>query len=45
MEPFQAPPGFRWIFVAQFRHWRSGQIIRAADHGRKAFAFLVRAKR
>jgi hypothetical protein len=39
-----APPGFRWIFVKEFRHWRSGKIIRACDYGRTAFCFLVRAK-
>jgi hypothetical protein len=39
-----APPGYRWIFVTEFRHWRSGKIIRAADHGRKAFCLLVKVK-
>lgn len=24
-------------FVTEFRHWRSGEIIRAADYGLKAF--------
>lgn len=39
-----APPGFRWICVPQFKHWRSQKIIKASDYGRKAFCFLVRAK-
>lgn len=43
--PFTAPPGFMWIFVSEFVHWRSKKIIRARDHGKKAFAILVRAKR
>ena len=38
-----APPGFRWIFVRAFKHWRSGKMIYAADYGRTAFCFLVRA--
>lgn len=25
------------VFVTQFRHWRSGKLIRAADYGLKAF--------
>lgn len=41
--PKPAPPGFRWIFVKSFRHWRSGKIIRASDYGREAFCFLVRS--
>ena len=40
-----APPGFRWIFVTQYRHWRSGKIIRAVDYGREAFRFLVPTKK
>lgn len=39
-----APPGFRWVFVAQFRHWRSRKLIKASDYGKKAFRFLVRAR-
>ena len=39
-----APRGFRWIFVKQFKHWRSGKIVRASDHGKKAFRLLVREK-
>lgn len=36
------PKGFRWIFVKSFRHWRSGKIIHAEDHGLTSFCFLVR---
>jgi hypothetical protein len=37
-----APPGFHWVFVAWFRHWRSGKLIVAKDYGKEAFCFLVR---
>ena len=37
----KAPRGFRWIFFKQFKHWRSGKIVRAADHGKQAFRLLV----
>ena len=37
-----APKGFRWVCVAQFKHWRSKKIIRAVDYGHEAFCFLVR---
>jgi hypothetical protein len=43
--PFPAPPGMTWIFVAEFRHWKSGKIIRAVDKGKKAFCLLVRSKK
>lgn len=26
-------------FVTEFRHWRSGKLIRAFDYGKKAFVF------
>lgn len=39
-----APKGFRWVFVKQFKHWRSGKIIRAEDYGHEAFVFLARAR-
>ena len=39
-----APRGFRWVFVRQFIHWRSKKVVRAEDHGLKAFCFLVRAR-
>jgi len=31
-------------FVTQFRHWRSGKIIRARDYGLKAFPIRSRKK-
>jgi hypothetical protein len=37
-----APPGWRWIFIAEYRHWRSGKIMRAQDYGYQAWCFLVR---
>ncbi len=43
--PFEAPTGFRWVFCKSFRHWRSGKVLNAEDYGRKAWCFLVRAKR
>lgn len=39
------PPGYRWVCIPQFRHWRSGKLIVAADYGHEAFCFLVRVKR
>jgi hypothetical protein len=38
-----APPGYRWVFVPYFRHWRSGKLLYAADYGYEAWCFLVRA--
>lgn len=38
----EAPPGFRWVFTPRFKHWRSGEIIEAKDHGLDVFCFLVR---
>lgn len=29
--------GRRGRFIASFRHWRSGKIIRAKDYGKVAF--------
>lgn len=29
------------IFVKWFRHWETGQILRAEDYGKKAFAIPV----
>lgn len=40
-----APRGFRWIFVRQFRHAKTGKIIRASDYGHQAFRILVRMRR
>lgn len=34
------PPGFRWIFIKEFRHWRSKQMVRRKNGG--YFCFLVR---
>lgn len=31
-------------FVAQFKHWRSGKIIRAADYGYRGFPIGRRKK-
>ncbi len=28
-------------FIAWFRHWRSGKIIRAKDYGHKAFMIFL----
>lgn len=39
-----APSGFRWVFCSEFKHWRSGKILKASDYGRKAWCFLVRCK-
>jgi len=33
--------GRRVRFVAWFRHWRSGEIIRARDYGKRAFVFYL----
>jgi hypothetical protein len=38
----QKPQGRRQVFVAAFRHWRSGRMIYARDYGRKAFVFYVK---
>jgi len=37
-----APPGYRWVFCPRFKHWRSGKMIEAKDHGLDSFRFLVR---
>jgi hypothetical protein len=36
------PPGYRYVYVKQFRHWRSGKLIVASDYGHDAFRFTVR---
>jgi len=33
------------IFVKEFRHWRSGKIIRAVDYGYNAFPIPVAGKK
>lgn len=40
-----APPGFAWVCVASFTHWRSKKVLRAVDYGRKAFCFLIKKKK
>jgi hypothetical protein len=40
-----APAGYERVFVKQFRHWKTGKIIRACDHGKEAFSFLVKKVR
>lgn len=42
--PFPAPKGYRWLFVAQFVHAKSKKLIRACEHGKKAFCILVKTK-
>lgn len=47
-KPFEhrvAPAGYRWVFCPEFKHYRSGKILRAVDYGRTSWAFLVRARR
>ena len=36
------PNGYRRVFIKEFRHWRSGKMIRATDYGKEAFSFLVK---
>jgi hypothetical protein len=36
----KAPKGMQWVFCREFRHWRSGQMVRRKNG--KCFAFLVR---
>ncbi|MDE1154844.1 MAG: hypothetical protein PW735_03835 [Acidobacteriaceae bacterium] len=43
--PFPAPAGFKWVATAYFTHWRSKKIIRASEHGKQCFFFLVRMKK
>jgi hypothetical protein len=31
------PKDSKVVFVTQFKHWRSGKIIKAEDYGLKAF--------
>jgi len=39
--PFPAPPGMRWVFCTEYRHWKAKRILRAKDYNKKAWAFLV----
>lgn len=43
MSPFDAPPGFTWVFCKSFKHYRTGKDVFRKDG--KPFAFLVRRKR
>lgn len=43
--PFPAPPGFMWIFVPKFWHWRARRYIHASEKGKQAFCLLVRISR
>jgi len=36
------PPEFKRVFIKEFRHWRSGKMIRAQDYGKKVFSFLIK---
>lgn len=40
----QSPESLPVAFVTEFRHWRSGKMIRAADYGHKAFPIRRRKK-
>jgi len=40
--PFPARPGYRWIFVKSFIHYRTGR--RVFPKTASAFCFLVRKK-
>lgn len=41
--PFPAPPGFHWVCVPYFIHWRSKKRVYRKDGG--YFRFLVRDRR
>lgn len=34
-----------YVYVAWFRHWRSGKIIYASEHGLRAFRIPIRKRR
>jgi uncharacterized membrane protein len=38
-----AHPGYRWIAVKFFKHWRSKKLIIAENYGKECFWLLVRA--
>lgn len=38
--PFPAPPGYHWIFVKSFKHYRTGKTI--FPKTAECFCFLVR---
>jgi hypothetical protein len=39
-EQVPAPPGFRWVFVKHFKHYRSGKLVYPKKGD--CFRFLVR---
>ncbi len=42
--PFPPPPGWKWIFVARFYHWRAKKFLYAKDYNKDAFVLLVKSK-
>jgi len=43
MVPFEAPPGFAWVFCKSFRHYRTGKPVFRKNGG--YFRFLVRRRK
>jgi hypothetical protein len=43
--PYPAPPGYQWIYCAQYKHARSKKLMVAKEYGYSAWCFLVRKKR
>ena len=39
MAPYEAPPGFSWVFCKSFRHYRTGKQVYRKNGG--YFCFLV----
>jgi hypothetical protein len=39
-----APPGFRWLYVKSYRHYKTGKVMVATDYGYVAWRFLVRSR-
>ena len=39
----KAPPGWKWIFVKRYWHYRAKRYLYAENYGYEAWAFLVRA--
>jgi hypothetical protein len=33
------------VFVTEYRHWRTGKLMKASDYGLKAFCFPSKGKR
>ncbi len=40
-----APPGKQWIYPSTIRHYKTGKLIRASDHGLRCFRILVSIER